>query len=81
MKHHAWRLNIYSSQPSRVVNFILDACDQKITVGKWKNYVAHIMKEEKTFREMDRILDNEIEPMVFHLSDGGDTDDSDDELV
>ena len=39
------------------------------------------MKKDKTFREMDRILDNEIEPMIFRLSDGGDTDDSDDELV
>ena len=38
------------------------------------------MKKEKTFREMDHMLDSEIEPFVFHLTDG-DTDDSDDELV
>ena len=38
------------------------------------------MKEEKTFCEMDHILDSKIEPLVFHLSDGVDTDDSDNEL-
>ena len=47
----------------------------------WANYVAHILKGEKTFSEIDHILDNKIEPLVFHLSDGGDTDDSEDELV
>ena len=81
LKHHAWSLNIYSSQPSKVVNVICDVCDQKIIVGKRKNYVAHIMKEWKTFREMNHILDSKIEPLVFHLSDGGDTDDSGNELV
>ena len=40
-----------------MVNLIRDVCDHKITVGKWKNYVAHIMKEEKTFHEIDYILD------------------------
>ena len=30
---------------------------------------------------MDHILDNELEPLVFDLSDGGDTDYGDDELV
>ena len=44
-------------------------------------FVAHIMKEEKTFREMDHILDSKIKPLAFHLSDGGDADDSDDELA
>ena len=39
------------------------------------------MKEEKTFHEVDHILDIEIKPLVFHLSDGGDTDYSDAELV
>ena len=38
------------------------------------------MQKAKTFREMDHMLDNEIEPFLFHLTDG-DTDDSDDELV
>ena len=31
LKHHAWRLNIYSSQPSKVVKLIPDVCDQKIS--------------------------------------------------
>ena len=44
-------------------------------------FVAHIMKEEKTFREMDHILDSKIKPLAFHLSDDGDADDSDDELA
>ena len=22
-------------------------CDQKITAGKWKNYVAHVMEEDQ----------------------------------
>ena len=33
------------------------------------------------FREMGHILDSEIKPLVFQLSDGGDIDDSDHELV
>ena len=39
------------------------------------------MKEEKTFCEMNHILDSKIEPLIFHLSGGGLTDDSDNELV
>ena len=80
-RHYAWILNIYISRPSKVVNLIRDVCDQKITAGKWKNYVVQIIKEQKTYFEMNHILDSEIEPLVFHLSDGGDTDDSDDEFV
>ena len=49
--------------------------------GEWKNYIAHIMKEENTFCEMDHILDSEIETLVLHLWDGDDTDDSDNKLV
>ena len=71
LKHHARHLNIYRSQPSKVANLIRDGSDQKITVGNWKNYVAHIMKEEKTFREIDHVLDSEIKPLVIHLLDGG----------
>ena len=33
------------------------------------------------FREMGHILDSEIKPLVFQLSDGGDIDDIDHELV
>ena len=44
-------------------------------------FVAHIMKEENTFHEMYHILDSKIKPLAFHLSDGGDADDSDDELA
>lgn len=80
LQYHAWHLDIYSNQPSKVVNVICDVCDQKITVGNWKN-VAHIIKEEKTFCEMNHILDSKIEPLIFHLSGGGLTDDSDNELV
>ena len=69
------------SQPSEVVNLICVAYDQKVTVAKWKNYVAHDMKEKKAFHEIDHILDSKMEPLVFDFSDGVDTDDSDDELV
>ena len=69
------------SQPSEVVNLICVAYDQKVTVAKWKNYVAHNMKEKKAFHEIDHILDSKMEPLVFDFSDGVDTDDSDDELV
>ena len=43
---HAWRSNIKSSQPSKVVNLICDVFAQKITVDKWMNNIAHIFKEE-----------------------------------
>ena len=60
------------SQPSEVVNLICVAYDQKVTVAKWKNYVAHNMKEKKAFHEIDHILDSKMEPLVFDFSDGVD---------
>ena len=44
-------------------------------------YVPDIMKEEKTFHEMDHISNSEIKPLIFQLSYGGDSDYSDAELV
>ena len=81
LKHNARRLNIRISKPYKVVNLVCDVYDQKVTVGKWKNYVAHIMKEEKTLLELDHVLDGKIEPLAFHLSDGCHASNSDDELV
>ena len=48
LKQHARRLIIYSSQPSKVVNLICEACDWKIIENKWKNDAAHIIKRNSS---------------------------------
>ena len=54
----------------------MNICDQKITKEHWENYVSHITKQEKKFREMDHIIDNKNEPLVIHLSDNNYSDGS-----
>ena len=81
LKYHARHLNIFTSQPGKVVELIRNVCDQKITQEHWENYVRHVIKQEKEFREMDFITDNDIEPLVIHVSNESDSDGSDDEFI
>ena len=53
----------------------------EITKGRWKNYVNHVIKQEKKFREMDQIIDNEIESLVIPFSDNNDSDVIEEELL
>ena len=76
LKHHTWHLNIYTSQPGKVIDLLRNVCDQKTTKGHWENYVGHVIKQEKKFWEVDHIIDNEIEPLVIQLSDNNDSDGS-----
>ena len=81
LKHHARHLNIHTGHPANVIDLLRNVCDQKITKGHWENYVSHTVKQEKEFREMDHIIDNEMEPLVIHLSDNNDSDRSEEELL
>ena len=80
LKHHARHLNIFTSQPAKVVELLRNVCNQKIFKEHWENYVGHVIKQEKEFWEMDFIIDSEIEPLVIHLSNESEGDGSDDEL-
>lgn len=83
LKHHAWHLNIYTSQPAKVIDLLQNFCDKKITKGYWENYVSCIIEqgEGMEFREMDHIIDNETESLVIHLSDNNDSNGIEKELV
>lgn len=74
-------MNIDTSQPTKVVDLIRNVCDQKITKDNWGNFTGRAMEEKNKFREMDHILDNEIEPLVIHLPDSNNSDGSEDKLV
>ena len=47
LKHHARHLNIYTSQPAKVIDLLRNVCNQKITKGHWKNYVSHVIKRKR----------------------------------
>ena len=81
LKHHVWHLNIYTSQPAKVIDLLRNVCDQQITKGHWENYVGHVTKQKKEFWEMDHIIDNKIGPLVIHLSDNNDSNRSEEELL
>ena len=80
LKHHAWYLNIDTSQPTEVADLIWNVCDQKITKDNWGNFTGRVMEEKNKFREMDHILDK-TEPLVIHLSDSNNSDGSEDKPV
>ena len=50
-------------------------------IRKSQRKTAKTMMAEKAFREMNHILDNEIEPLVIHLSNSNDSDGNGNELV
>ena len=81
LNHHARHLNIYTSQPAKVIDILRNICDQKITKGCWENYVTRVIKQEKEFREMDHVIDNQHEPLLIQLSDNKDSDGSEEKLV
>lgn len=80
LKQRARHLNIQTSQTEKAIDLLGNVCDQKVIKGHQENYFSHVRKQEKEFQEMDYIIDNEIEPLVIHLSDNNDSDGSDEEL-
>ena len=65
LKQHARRLIIYSSQPSKVVNLICEACDWKIIENKWKNDAGHIIKRNSSFHLLDGVDTDKSEVGLF----------------
>ena len=65
LKQKCRRENIYTNEPSKVLDLIRNVCNETILPAHWKNYVSHVIKEEENFRKTDHIVDNEIEPVII----------------
>ena len=76
LKHHTRHLNVYTSQPTKVLNLIREVCHSEITSEHWSNYVKHVINEENKFKVMDHILDNDTEPLIVHVTAESDDDSS-----
>ena len=76
LKLHARHLNVFTSTPSKVAELLRSVFENNISQKNWKNYVEHVIKEEKKFKKIDLILDNDIEPVIINV--GGESDDEDD---
>ena len=68
LKHHTCHLNVYTSQPAKVLNLIQEVCHSKITTEHWSNYIKHVINKEHKFKVMDHILVNDIEPLIMCIS-------------
>ena len=64
-KYHVRHLNVYTSQPSKVVDLIQKVWKENISTENWVKFTNHVIKEEGKFRVMNHILDNEIEQSSF----------------
>ena len=40
LKHYARHLNIYTSQPAKIIDLLRNVCDQKITKEHWENVLV-----------------------------------------
>ena len=49
-------LNVYRSQPSKVVELIRKVCKENISTENWANYTNRIVKEQEKFRFMNVLL-------------------------
>ena len=75
IKYHNLRFNVYISQSLKLVDLIWKICEN-ISAQLWINYTNNNAKEEETFRILDHVIDNEIEPFIIHLSESDDSCDS-----
>ena len=73
-KSHARRMNVFTSEPAKVVQMIRDVFKEKILPSHCVNYDRHIRKEEETFKKMDGILDTHIDPFIIQLTDSEEDD-------
>ena len=65
MKEHCRRQNIYTNEPSKVLDLIREVCSTKISPKNWESFVSPVIKEEEKFGKTDHIADNEIEPVII----------------
>ena len=52
-----------------------------MSLTSWVPHLGTLKEIEKEFPKMNHIIDNEIEPLVIHLSDNTDSDGKGEELV
>ena len=52
-----------------------------MSLTSWAPHLGILKEIEKEFPKMNHIIDNEIEPLVIHLSDNTDSDGKGEELV
>ena len=65
MKQPCRQQNIYTNEPSKVLDLIREVCSTKISLKDWESFLSHVIKDEEKFRKTDYIVDNEIEPVII----------------
>ena len=65
MKQHCRQQNIYTNEPSEVLNLICEVSSKKISPNNWESFKSHVIKEKEKFRKTDHKVDNEIEPVII----------------
>ena len=65
MKQHGPRQNIYTNEPSKVLDLIREVCCTKMSPKNCESFVSHVIKEEEKLRKTDHIVDNEIETVII----------------
>ena len=50
IKQHCQRQNIYTNEPSKVLDLMREVCSTKISPKIWESSVSHVIKEEEKFR-------------------------------
>ena len=66
-KQHYRRQNIYSNEPSNILESIWKVCSTNISLKNVESLVSLVIKEEEKFRKTDNTVDNEIEPVKSNI--------------
>jgi len=64
------------------VEILLRESVQDVTPTQWSNYVAHVMKEELKYWDLDNLMEEIVEPFIINVgedSSDSETDFSDNE--
>lgn len=75
VKRQVRRHNIFDHSAEHVIQILKDAFDS-VTPDQWLQYVKHAEMEEQGFWERDRIIDDEIQPIIISLDE-----ETDDEFI
>ena len=71
---HCLQQNIYTNEPSRVLDFIYEVCSTNILPKTWESFVSNVIIEKEKLRKIYHIADNEIEPAITKYCSSSESD-------
>ena len=71
---HCLQQNIYTNEPSRVLDFIYEVCSTNILPKTWESFVSNVIIEKEKLRKIYHIADNEIEPAIIKYCSSSESD-------